>query len=136
MQRLQRRVLVELADVFLNVFRRSRSNDCAQVKKIGTLLIDAFLCDPPRIHVLSGFRRLDRKERLTFVIERGRDRSLKQSIDHQQVLRGRCRAGLFIELFECLVRRKRLGMSLLLVQLLKDLTDFDQLGDSLALAVG
>ncbi len=98
--------------------------------------IDRFLRDSPRIHVLSGLQWIDRKKRLAFVFERGGDWSLKQTIERQQVLRCGCRAGSLIELFERAIRRERFGMSLLLVKLLKDLSDFDQLGDSFAFAFG
>ena len=107
MQCLKCGVLVEFGDVFTDVFGSGGSNNGAQIEEISALFVDRFLSDSPRIHILSGLQGIDRKKRLTFVFECRRDRSLKETIERQQVLRRGRRAGFFVELFERAIRRER-----------------------------
>src|SRR4029079_17633631 len=90
-------------------------------------LLDLFLRYAPRIDILSGFGWIDRQKRLTLVFECRGDWSLRQPVQGQQILRCRRRTSSLVELFERAKRRECFGVSLFLVELLKDLPGFDQL---------
>ena len=98
MQRHQRRIPFEHFDIVRQA--RHSTNDGPEVEQVRPRLIDGFPGDSPRIDVLSGLRRLDRKKRFSFVIERRGDWSLEQTIERQEILCCGRRTCLFVELFE------------------------------------
>jgi hypothetical protein len=75
------------------------------------------------------------QKRLALIFQRGGDWSLVETIQRQKILCGRRRSGALVEIHECAIRRERFRMSLLLVELLKDLSGLDQLGDGFAFAL-
>src|SRR5260370_2406309 len=95
-----------------------------------------FLFHAPRIHVLSRNDRFDLQKRLAFVFQCGRDWSLEEPIKREEILRRRRRSCLLVESDKIAVGRKRLLVSLVFVDALKNLSHFQQLSDSFALAVG
>src|SRR5574338_1289535 len=134
MQQLQHRIFLEGVDVTLEVCLRA--NDAPQIEQLGsTSHLDCFLRDSPRIDILSGLRRLDRKKRLAFVFECGPDWSLVETIEQQKLLRRRFRTGSLVELFQREEGGESFRMALLFVKLLKDAAHFDQLSHSRAFAV-
>src|SRR6185369_12798822 len=136
MQCLQREILVQRRDIVLQILWRRNANYGAQIDEVSTLWIDGVFANTPRIHVLTRLQSINRQKRFALVFECRRDWSLVETIERQQVLRRGCRAGAFVEFLKRAIRSECFGMSLLLVKPLKDLPDFDQLRDSLALTVG
>src|SRR5258705_13741715 len=96
MESLQCRIFVESSYIITQIIGCRRSHYSSQVHECVPLfsrrlarvehLIDLGFRDSPGINVLARARRVDRQKRLTFVVERGRYRTLKEAIEHYQVL--------------------------------------------------
>src|SRR5688500_3653725 len=88
--------------------------------------IKLFFLHAPGIDIFSRLDTVNRKKRLTLVLERRSNRSLKQTIECQQILGCGPRAATLIQLQEIAIRPSSLGVPLLFVELLKDLSHLDQ----------
>ena len=121
MQRLQRGILLSTAMSSFKFFAVAGTNNGSQIEQVRAFWIDRLFLDSPRIHVLSGLQRIDRKKRLALVLERGGDWSLESDDRASEVLRRRRRTGALVEFYERAIRRERFRMSLFFVKLLKDL---------------
>src|SRR6185369_9067844 len=135
MQGLQRRVLIQRSDVVFHIFRSRGTNDRARIHQVSRSWSNSLLRNSPRINILAGLQRINGQKRFAFVLERGRDWSLEESIERQQILRRGFGTRALIEFDEFPIRRECLRVTLFLVKLLKYLSGLDQLGHGLTLAV-
>src|SRR5688500_19612949 len=80
--------------------------------------IKLFFLHAPGIDIFSRLDTVNRKKRLTLVLERSSNRSLKQTIECQQILGCGPGAATVIQLQEMAVRTSSLGVALLFGKLL------------------
>src|SRR6476659_2963728 len=138
MQRGEGWILAQARHVVANIFRTRLAHHTAKIQKLCAYLtvirhsdqpsLHFVFSDVPGIHVLSRCNSIDRKKWFALVFQRRSYWSLKQTIERQQILHARLRAGLLVQLLQRAERSNRLRMSLLLVEFLKNLSDLKELG--------
>src|SRR6266851_4104893 len=140
-QSVERWVLRQDIQISVQIRERQATYNRSQPEKFITPFrmrrqesFNLFFLYTPRVHVLSRHDRIDRQERFAFVFKRRGDWSLEQTIKESQILGGWVRSAALVELKQIAIRRKRLLVSLVFVDTLKDFSYFQQFRDRAAFA--